>query len=65
MIRTAECIMCCLPKRENLILLGRNICKECEQKLMKCDAGDECYPFYLEKMKNIIKPAYYKETGIR
>lgn len=64
MIRIVQCDICLKQKRENLVLLGRNICKECEFGLLQCNARDSCYPVYLEKMKDIIKLAKNNETSI-
>ena len=64
MIRIMKCDICLKQKRENLMLLGRNICKECEIGLIQSDARDSCYPVYLKKMKDIMRLAKNNETSI-
>ena len=65
MTRIVQYAICSGPKKENLMLLGRNICKDCEKGLVQISVDDWCYPMYLEKMKEIVKPADIKETSLR
>lgn len=55
MIRIMECSICSKMKRENLVLLGKNICSECEEKMVKVTAEDVLYSMYMEKIKDILK----------
>lgn len=64
MIRIVQCDICSKQKKENLMLLGRNICKECEIGLIQSNARDSYYPVYLEKMKGIMRLAKNNEASI-
>jgi hypothetical protein len=55
MVRIMECSICSRLKRENLVLLGRNICGECERQMVRSTAEDLLYPLYMEKIKEIMK----------
>lgn len=45
------------------MLLGKNICKECEIGLIESNADDPHYPVYLDKMKDIVKLAIDNYTA--
>ena len=55
MIRIMECSICSKTSKENLVLLGRNICSRCEAEMVRSGVGDSSYPLYREKIKNILK----------
>jgi hypothetical protein len=55
MFRIMECSICSKLKRENLVLLGKNICSDCEEKMVKATVEDILYPMYMEKVKDILK----------
>jgi hypothetical protein len=50
-----ECSICSKLKRENLVLLGKNICSDCEEKMVKATVEDILYPMYMERIKDILK----------
>lgn len=54
MIRVMVCSICNKSKRENIILLGKNICGECEAKLVKAKVEDMAYRLYLDGIKQIL-----------
>ncbi|HHY81750.1 MAG TPA: hypothetical protein GX505_03600 [Clostridiales bacterium] len=64
MVELMECSICCKPKKENLILLGKNICSECEERIVQSNAGDLSYSVFLEKIKDILRTAGSKEPSI-
>lgn len=57
MIRIVPCGICGKLKRENYLLLGRNICRKCEERLLQSSVGDFTYPAYLDRIKDVLKPA--------
>jgi hypothetical protein len=63
MIRIVKCDICFKQKKENIMLLGKNICKECEIGLIESNADDPHYPVYLDKMKDIVKLAIDNYTA--
>jgi len=54
MIRIMECSICSKVKRVNLILLDKNICTECEAKLVNVKVEDTSYHLYMDRIKDII-----------
>ena len=54
MIRIMECSICSKVKRVNVILLDKNICTECEAKLVNVKVEDTSYHLYMDRIKDII-----------
>ncbi|HOB19343.1 MAG TPA: sigma factor G inhibitor Gin [Candidatus Atribacteria bacterium] len=48
------CGICRKIKRANIVILGRNICKSCEEEIVGAKAGDEAYSRYMESIRNIF-----------
>lgn len=47
------CILCGRQSNEALSILGRYICRECEEKILTTDAGDHQYDAFLSKLKDV------------
>jgi len=62
MIRIMKCSICSDMKRENLVLLGKNICSTCEEKMIEANSDDIIYQLYMDRIKHIWEG---KDTGIR
>ncbi|MFD3158637.1 sigma factor G inhibitor Gin [Haloimpatiens sp. FM7330] len=45
------CIICGKPLNNGIIISGRGICKNCEEKIIECDMDTDFYEYY----KNCIK----------
>lgn len=54
MIRIMECSICTKVKKVNVILLDKNICTECEAKLVNAKVEDTSYHLYMDRIKDII-----------
>lgn len=65
MIRIAVCSICCKTKKENLLLFGKNICRDCESKLTQSDVGHLMYDFYIRKIGNILTAAVNQQQSMR
>ena len=54
-----ECIICGEPKDSGIRICSEFICEECEAEIVRTDALDVRYPFFINRMKRI----WYKETS--
>ena len=54
MIRIMECSICTKVKKVNLILFDRNICTECETRMVNAKVEDTSYHLYIDRIKDII-----------
>jgi hypothetical protein len=62
MIRIMKCSICSDMKRENLILFDKNICNDCEEKMIKANYDDIMYQLYMDRIKHIWET---KELGLK
>lgn len=54
-----ECIICGEPKSEGIRICLQFICEECEAEIVRTDALDVRYPYFISQMKRI----WYKESS--
>lgn len=59
MISIVECCICNRMTKANLLLGDTNICRECEEKIMKLDKYDADYLL----IKKGIKRIYHSDNG--
>jgi hypothetical protein len=53
------CIICGEPKESGIRICSQFICAECEAEIVRTDALDVRYPFFINRMKRI----WYKESS--
>lgn len=54
-----ECIICGEPKSEGIRICLQFICEDCEAEIVRTDALDVRYPYFISQMKRI----WYKESS--
>ena len=59
MDRMRECAICGYLKNDNLVILGKAICSDCEWRMVRLRAHDAGYQDYVNSMKKLIN----KPTG--
>jgi hypothetical protein len=55
MIKVMKCSLCNQMKKTNLVILDRNICSGCEERLLNTCAGDQEYSQCMEGIKRILE----------
>lgn len=48
------CGICRKVKKVNMVILGKNICGDCEKELISAKVDDKAYSLYMEGIKNIF-----------
>lgn len=47
------CIICGLDKEEGIVIVSHFICEECEAEMIRTEAEDAKYRFFIGQMKKI------------
>ena len=54
MIQIMKCCVCGKMSKANLLILGKNICLRCEDKIVQMEAGDKNYKYYKNGLKKLF-----------
>lgn len=49
-----KCCICDLEKDENLVILNKNICSDCEWEILKTSVHSQSYKMCSEKLKTFF-----------
>jgi hypothetical protein len=55
-----SCILCRKSLNRGIIINGRSICKSCEDRLVKAEAGTDLYNYYRDCIKKAIAVSVLK-----
>ncbi|MDR9857601.1 sigma factor G inhibitor Gin [Paenibacillus sp. VCA1] len=47
------CIICGQTKEEGITIVSQFICEDCESEMVRTDAGDAKYHFFIHQMRQI------------
>lgn len=50
---TKTCIVCGQPKEVGITVVTEFICLSCESEMVRTDAGDEKYPFFVRQLRQL------------
>jgi superfamily II helicase len=51
--RPRRCIVCDLPHAEGIEIYGQFICADCEQEMVRTEASELRYQYYVQRLKRI------------
>jgi hypothetical protein len=52
-IEPKTCIICGQPKEEGITVVTEFICMSCESEMVRTNAGDEKYPFFVRQLRQL------------
>lgn len=57
-----KCIICGKPLNDGIMIKGRGICKNCEERIIRSETGTDFYEYYKSCIKKTI--AHYMIRGV-
>lgn len=61
-VSKTSCIVCNKTSKNGIIIKGKHICRECENKIVNSDVNTDFYEYYKNHIKKNISASLIKEN---